>query len=143
MEEKSCLTPHLYTTLYAAKYAARVSWLTYHANLPLAKTPYIPATSLYRPQTAVKKAPSSHKEDQSEAACRAVTETANITSPHVQPTKTYILPFKITISSLYKVEVFSLFKFPLTLQLRPNSSYYSSKAPAQALMYLRMRWRDS
>lgn len=60
--------------------------------------------------------------------------------PHLSLTKTYILPFKAIISSLYKVDFLFHIKWPLTLQLRPNSSYYSPKAPAQALMHFCV-WR--
>lgn len=77
MEVKACLM----TKIHTVKYAARASWLTYHANLPLAKTPYITATSLYKSQSAVKKAPSSHKKDQQEVIFRTINETANIASP--------------------------------------------------------------
>lgn len=127
-EEKSFLLP-LHTQKYMWK---NMQQGCFSSNLPLARTPYITTTSLYKSQTTVKKAPSSHKKNQKWGCL----QDCNWICHHPRPpqpataTKTYFLPLEIAIYYLYASYFFFccfLFKFPLTLQLRPNSSYYSSK----------------
>lgn len=81
---------------------------TYHADLPLARTPYTTATSLHKPQTAVKKAPSSlRSEIRSEVACTTVTDFVN-TTPSPPATATNRTLFSLRLQYIIFIQVRSL-----------------------------------